>query len=48
MHLRSGNALWNISVSIGPGWTELQRIRSLACWLAVTLVKMRIAPLLAA
>jgi hypothetical protein len=41
-------ALWSISVSIGPGWTELQRILSFACWLAVTLVKIRIAPLLAA
>ena len=44
----SWNALWNISVSTGPGCTELQRMLSLACWLAVTLVKMRMAPLLAA
>ncbi len=41
-------ALWSISVSTGPGCTELQRILSLACWLAVTLVKIRMAPLLAA
>ena len=44
----SRKELWNISVSTGPGCTELQRILSLACWLAVTLVKIRMAPLLAA
>ena len=43
-----GMALWSISVSTGPGCTELQRILSLACWLAVTFVKIRTAPLLAA
>jgi hypothetical protein len=41
-------ALWIMSVSTGPGCTELQRIRSWACWLAVTFVKIRMAPLLAA
>ena len=48
MASRSRKAQWNISVSTGPGWTELQRIMSFACWLAVTFVKMRMAPLLAA
>src|SRR5207245_7192782 len=43
-----GNGALGISVSIGPGCTELQRILSLACWLAVTFVKMRMAPVLAA
>ena len=41
-------AAWNISVSTGPGCTELQRILSLACWATVTFVKIRMAPLLAA
>src|SRR5262249_37527304 len=33
-----------MSVAIGPGCTELQRMLSLACWLAVDLVKSRTAP----
>ena len=34
-----------ISVSIGPGWTELQRIPSFAYVLAIDLVIRRKAPL---
>src|SRR5262249_14112260 len=37
-----------IGVSIGPGWTELHRMLSLACCTAVALVKRRTPPLLAA
>src|SRR2546429_6467607 len=33
-----------MSVAIGPGCTELQRILSFACWMAVDLVKSRTAP----
>src|SRR4030095_2514071 len=36
-----------MSVAIGPGCTELERILSLACWMAVDLVKMRTAPFVA-
>src|SRR3989442_7886363 len=36
-----------MSVSIGPGCTELQRMLSLACCIAVALVKSRTAPLVA-
>src|SRR5712691_10511946 len=36
-----------MSVAIGPGWTELQRMFSLACWTAVDFVKSRTAPLVA-
>src|SRR5262245_53426804 len=33
-----------MGVTIGPGWTELQRIRSFAYWIAVALVSRRTAP----
>ena len=36
-----------MSVAIGPGCTELQRILSLACCTAVDFVKSRTAPLVA-
>src|SRR5947207_13606398 len=36
-----------MSVAIGPGCTELQRMLSRACWIAVDLVKSRTAPLVA-
>src|SRR5262245_66204635 len=36
-----------MSVAMGPGWTELQRMPSLACWIAVDFVKSRTAPLVA-
>ena len=46
--LGSDIAAWTISVSIGPGKIALLRILSFACCVAVTLLKMRTAPLLAA
>src|SRR5712691_5544168 len=36
-----------MSVAIGPGCTELQRMFSLACWMAVAFVNSRTAPLVA-
>src|SRR5256886_17677364 len=36
-----------MSVAIGPGGTELQRILSFACWMARDLVKSGTAPLVA-
>jgi len=36
-----------MSVAIGPGCTELHRMPSRACWIAVALVKSRTAPLVA-
>ena len=34
-----------MGVSMGPGWTELQRMLSWAWWMAMDLVKMRTEPL---
>src|SRR4029453_2588301 len=34
-----------IAVTMGPGWTELARIPSLAYWMAVALGRRRTAPL---
>ena len=44
----SGLVARSISVSMGPGWTELHRMFSLAYWTAVDLLNIRTAPLLAA
>ena len=34
-----------MGVAIGPGWTELHRMLSLAYWIAMDLVKVHTAPL---
>ena len=46
---RSGSARTSsdMAVTIRPGWTELQRMLSAACWIAVDSVRRRPAPLLA-